>query len=211
MSRWPWRPKVAAKPMGRSPIWTSALRPAAKPWSTCSRASTATSSATTAISGMAPDLTGYASREWLTAFISNPADERFYGDKNDRMPAFAPHPGDPANRLSPEDLAILVSWLRGEWYEPANKHAQMTWRTSRDATARARTGFIVIRPSAASIRLWLSPCLRNVGPVASCRIVTVSAPACRCQEHDALSRNAPRGGIASISARNTRDERTHVV
>src|SRR5262249_12610545 len=25
--------------------------------------------------GMAPDLTGYASREWLTAFLSNPADE----------------------------------------------------------------------------------------------------------------------------------------
>jgi ubiquinol-cytochrome c reductase cytochrome b subunit len=67
--------------------------------------------------GMAPDLTGYASREWLTAFISNPADERFYRDTNDRMPAFAPHPHDPANRLSPEDLAILVSWLRGEWYE----------------------------------------------------------------------------------------------
>jgi ubiquinol-cytochrome c reductase cytochrome b subunit len=69
--------------------------------------------------GMAPDLTGYASREWLTAFISNPAAERFYRDTNDRMPAFAPHPNDPANRLSPEDLATLVSWLRGEWYEPA--------------------------------------------------------------------------------------------
>jgi ubiquinol-cytochrome c reductase cytochrome b subunit len=71
--------------------------------------------------GMAPDLTGYASREWLTAFISNPADERFYRDTNDRMPAFAPHPNDPANRLSPEDLATLVSWLRGEWYEPPIK------------------------------------------------------------------------------------------
>lgn len=70
--------------------------------------------------GNAPDLTGYASRDWLTAFISNPADKRFYGEKNDRMPAFALHPNDPtANRLSPQDLAILVSWLRGEWYEPA--------------------------------------------------------------------------------------------
>ena len=68
--------------------------------------------------GSAPDLTGYASPEWLTAFLSNPADERFYRDENDRMPAFAPHPGDPANRLSAEDLALLVSWLRGEWYEP---------------------------------------------------------------------------------------------
>ncbi|HEX4412936.1 MAG TPA: cytochrome b N-terminal domain-containing protein, partial [Lacipirellulaceae bacterium] len=71
--------------------------------------------------GMAPDLTGYAAREWLTAFLSNPADERFYRDTNDRMPAFATHPNDPANRLSPEDLATLVSWLRGEWYEPAKE------------------------------------------------------------------------------------------
>ncbi len=68
--------------------------------------------------GSAPDLTGYGSREWLTAFIGNPAAERFYSDKNDRMPAFAPHPGDPANRLSSEDLNTIVAWLRGEWYEP---------------------------------------------------------------------------------------------
>jgi ubiquinol-cytochrome c reductase cytochrome b subunit len=55
--------------------------------------------------GSAPDLTGYASREWLTAFLSNPAAERFYGEKNDRMPAFAAHPNDPtANRLSPQEL-----------------------------------------------------------------------------------------------------------
>ena len=51
--------------------------------------------------GHAPGLTGYASREWLTAFISNPADKRFYGDKNDRMPAFAPHPNDPRESTQP--------------------------------------------------------------------------------------------------------------
>jgi ubiquinol-cytochrome c reductase cytochrome b subunit len=69
--------------------------------------------------GMAPDLTGYASREWLTAFISNPAHERFYPETNDRMPAFAPNGENPlANRLSAEDLSLLVSWLRGEWYQP---------------------------------------------------------------------------------------------
>jgi ubiquinol-cytochrome c reductase cytochrome b subunit len=67
--------------------------------------------------GGAPDLTGYASREWLTEFISNPAAERFYRDTNDRMPAFSPKPHDPANRLSHQDLEILASWLRGEWYE----------------------------------------------------------------------------------------------
>jgi ubiquinol-cytochrome c reductase cytochrome b subunit len=68
--------------------------------------------------GTAPDLTGYGSREWLTAFISNPAAERFYGENNDRMPAFAAHPGDKSNRLSDDDLIILVRWLRGDWYEP---------------------------------------------------------------------------------------------
>jgi ubiquinol-cytochrome c reductase cytochrome b subunit len=78
--------------------------------------------------GLAPDLTGYASREWLTEFLSNPAAERFYGDRNDRMPAFAAHPDKPlANRLSTEELALLVSWLRGEWYEPG---AEMNPRTS---------------------------------------------------------------------------------
>jgi ubiquinol-cytochrome c reductase cytochrome b/c1 subunit len=70
--------------------------------------------------GMAPDLTGYASREWITQLISDPEQPRFYPDSNDRMPAFAAHPGDPAaNRLSAEELELLVSWLRGEWYEPS--------------------------------------------------------------------------------------------
>jgi ubiquinol-cytochrome c reductase cytochrome b subunit len=74
--------------------------------------------------GLAPDLTGYASREWLTAFISNPEHERFYPETNDRMPAFAPDAEKPiSNRLSPDDLALLVAWLRGEWYEPTLPNA----------------------------------------------------------------------------------------
>jgi ubiquinol-cytochrome c reductase cytochrome b subunit len=58
---------------------------------------------------IAPDLTGYGSTEWLTAMIHNPAQERFYGKKNDRMPAFAE--GD---RLDPKSMGLLVAWLRGE-------------------------------------------------------------------------------------------------
>ncbi|MFO1094354.1 MAG: hypothetical protein U0992_13775 [Planctomycetaceae bacterium] len=37
------------------------------------------------------------------------------------MPAFAADPAHPAlNLLTPADLNLLVSWLRGEWYEPPN-------------------------------------------------------------------------------------------
>ncbi|HUY88711.1 MAG TPA: cytochrome b N-terminal domain-containing protein [Pirellulales bacterium] len=70
-------------------------------------------------SGGAPDLTGYGSREWLTGMISNPNHEQYYGEHNDRMPAFAEHAEDVENNIiSPANLALLVDWLRGEWYEP---------------------------------------------------------------------------------------------
>lgn len=62
----------------------------------------------------APDLTGYGSTEWLTAIIRNPAHERFYGQKNDRMPAFGED-----QRLDEASLALVVAWLRGEGLEPA--------------------------------------------------------------------------------------------
>jgi ubiquinol-cytochrome c reductase cytochrome b subunit len=66
--------------------------------------------------GSAPDLTGYGSRNWLIAFIANPAAERFYGANNDRMPAFADHPpGSPQNQLTPQSVELLADWLRGDW------------------------------------------------------------------------------------------------
>ncbi len=65
--------------------------------------------------GAAPDLTGYGSYQWLKAFISDPSDDRFYGDNNDRMPEFAPHPEMPAKDLLTEhDVDMLVRWLRGD-------------------------------------------------------------------------------------------------
>jgi ubiquinol-cytochrome c reductase cytochrome b subunit len=66
--------------------------------------------------GDAPDLTGYGSRPWLIDIISNPAERRFYGKKNDRMPAYAPSDDPAGNLLSPRDLGLLADWLRGEWY-----------------------------------------------------------------------------------------------
>jgi ubiquinol-cytochrome c reductase cytochrome b subunit len=61
----------------------------------------------------APDLTGYASREWLISFISNPAHERFYGKRNDRMPAFTEQ-----QVLDDKEVGLIVDWLREAWYLP---------------------------------------------------------------------------------------------
>lgn len=58
----------------------------------------------------APNLTGYASREWIVSFISDPAHERFYGDRNDRMPAFGTD-----GTLTAREIGLLADWLRGDW------------------------------------------------------------------------------------------------
>ena len=63
--------------------------------------------------GGAPNLTGYGSEDWLRSFISNPGAEEHYGEQN-AMPAFA-------ERLSPEQLDLLVRWLRQDWYEPGDE------------------------------------------------------------------------------------------
>jgi ubiquinol-cytochrome c reductase cytochrome b subunit len=64
--------------------------------------------------GGGPDLTGYGSRSWLVGMIRNPADRRFYGSKNDRMPAYAATDNPPDNLLSDEDIGLLADWLRGQ-------------------------------------------------------------------------------------------------
>lgn len=64
--------------------------------------------------GTAPDLTAYGSREWLIAFIANPEHERFYGSRNDRMPAYGEE-----KQLTPLEIGLVADWLRGEWFEPA--------------------------------------------------------------------------------------------
>lgn len=56
-----------------------------------------------------PDLDGWASRQWTIDFIHNPAHERFYGKNNDRMPAYG-EKGD----LTPEQIGMIVDWMRGE-------------------------------------------------------------------------------------------------
>lgn len=60
-----------------------------------------------------PDFTGFGSREWLMAFVSDPAHARFYGDNNDRMPSYGPE-----KSLSEAEIGLVVDWLRGEWFMP---------------------------------------------------------------------------------------------
>jgi len=62
----------------------------------------------------APDLTGYGSKEWLMAFLDDPAHARFYGADNDHMPSFGKQ-----GRLNAHDIGLLADWLRGDWYEPS--------------------------------------------------------------------------------------------
>ena len=69
--------------------------------------------------GGCPDLTGYGSRAWLVAIISNPAHQRFYGVKNDRMPVYAESATELAkNLLDAKSIQILADFLRQDWYEP---------------------------------------------------------------------------------------------
>ena len=63
-----------------------------------------------------PDLTGYGSREWLIGLITNPSHIRYYGKRNDRMPAF----GD-EKILDARSIELVADWLRGDWFE-GNSH-----------------------------------------------------------------------------------------
>ena len=62
-----------------------------------------------------PDLTGWGSREWLVGMISNPKSPHYYGEDNDRMPAFADE-----KILDVQNIGLIADWLRGEWFEPAD-------------------------------------------------------------------------------------------
>ena len=67
----------------------------------------------------APDLTGWGSREWLVGILANPKHPRFYGKKNDRMPAFSED-----QILDASAIGLIADWLRGDWYEPTSSQAR---------------------------------------------------------------------------------------
>jgi len=61
---------------------------------------------------IAPELTGYGSRAWLIDFVNDASHVRFYGSRNDRMPAFGVD-----QIMDRASVELLVDWLRGSWYE----------------------------------------------------------------------------------------------
>lgn len=61
----------------------------------------------------APVLTGFGSRTWLIEFIADPTHAKFYGRRNDRMPAYRSN-----GVLTDSEIGIIADWLRGDWYEP---------------------------------------------------------------------------------------------
>ncbi len=66
-----------------------------------------------------PDLTGWASREWMLGMLDNPAHARFYGENNDRMPAFGED-----GILTPAQMELIVDWLRQDWYATTHVRAE---------------------------------------------------------------------------------------
>jgi hypothetical protein len=69
-----------------------------------------------ACAGSAPDLTGWGSKDWLVRFITDPTQEAFYRDTNDRMPSFGKSGPGPTKQalLSAEEIELLARYLRGE-------------------------------------------------------------------------------------------------
>lgn len=59
-----------------------------------------------------PVLTGWASRDWMLGLLNDPGHPSYYGDRNDRMPAFGAE-----EILGAAEMGLIVDWLRGDWYE----------------------------------------------------------------------------------------------
>jgi ubiquinol-cytochrome c reductase cytochrome b subunit len=59
-----------------------------------------------------PVLTGWGSRAWMLGMVHDPGQPQYYGENNDRMPAFGVE-----ETLTPEQMGLVVDWLRRDWYE----------------------------------------------------------------------------------------------
>ncbi|MDX1944105.1 MAG: cytochrome b N-terminal domain-containing protein [Pirellulaceae bacterium] len=101
--------------------------------------------------GLAPDLTGYGSYEWMMGLVSDPTHERFYGRGNDRMPSFAKDLDHPAkNNVSVRELSLIVDWLRGQYYD-AHDPRPVLPHTEREAEEIVRTSRTLAEPRTALV------------------------------------------------------------
>ncbi|MBQ7112610.1 MAG: hypothetical protein IJO06_15550, partial [Thermoguttaceae bacterium] len=81
------------------------------------------------------DLRAYMSRDWIAGFIADPTQKRFYGDHNDRMPAYCPTEGD--KLMTEKEVGLLADWLAGKWYrapEVANDTRLGTFGAAKEAS-----------------------------------------------------------------------------
>jgi ubiquinol-cytochrome c reductase cytochrome b subunit len=89
--------------------------------------------------GLAPDLTGYGSYEWMMGLVSDPTHERFYRRENDRMPSFAADLDRPERHaVSVRELSLIVDWLRGDYYQANDKRPTLP-HSEEEARLAART------------------------------------------------------------------------
>ena len=101
--------------------------------------------------GLAPDLTGYGSYEWMMGLISDPTHERFYRRENDRMPSFAKDLDRPEQHaVSVRELSLIVDWLRGEYYV-ADDQQPVLPHSEEEARLAARTARTVDEPRPALV------------------------------------------------------------
>jgi mono/diheme cytochrome c family protein len=101
--------------------------------------------------GLAPDLTGYGSYEWMMGMVSDPTHVRFYRRENDRMPSFAANLDEPAkNAVSLRELSLIVDWLRGEYYQADDERPVLS-HNEEQARLAARTARTVAEPRLALV------------------------------------------------------------
>ncbi len=146
--------------------------------------------------GLAPDLTGYGSYEWMLGFVTDPAHERFYRHENDRMPSFAKDLAHQENNnVSIRELSLIVDWLRGDYYDPEDKQAVLPHEqdAAERSVALART---VANPWTAIV--GAPPATPETDVHKAERLFAANCSGC----HGTLTRSASEGSASSTSAPN---------
>ena len=71
---------------------------------------------------LGPDLTGYASRDWLREMIEDPSQPQYYGSQGNSMPKFG-------ERLTAQEMDLLVDWILGVDHASKGRSAPVSEQT----------------------------------------------------------------------------------